>query len=66
MFDTSGTLTTAALGWIRAAADGLIEGEFEQQLVVWSRPVGGSGGVAAPVIGQRVPDLAAVLRSRRD
>lgn len=66
MFDTQGTLTADALGFIRAAANVLTTGDFEQQLVVWSRPVGGAGGVAAPVIGSRVPDLAAVLRSRRD
>lgn len=65
-FDGQGTLTAPAIAWLNAAANALRTGDFESGLVVWSRPRNGSGGVAAPVIGHRVPDLAAVLRSRRD
>lgn len=65
-YDTDGTLTSNALGDIRAGADLLLANEFEQELVVWGRPNGGSPGEAASVTGHRVPDMAAVLRSRRD
>lgn len=65
-FQDDGTLTTQALTSMRDGADALMASDFDQQLVIWSRPRGGSGGVAAPVTGYRVPDMAAVLRSRRD
>lgn len=64
--ESDGTLSAAGLLEINAAAAGLEGGDFEQQLVVWSRPRNGAGGVAAPVTGHRVPDMTAVLRSRRD
>lgn len=65
-YDSDGTLGDTALSDLRAGANILLSTEFEQELVVWARPNGGSPGEAASVTGHRVPDMAAVLRSRRD
>lgn len=66
MYDSDGTLSSEALANLRDGADALLDGDFNSEFVVWSRPRNGAGGVAAPVTGYRVPDMAAVLRSRRD
>lgn len=66
VYDSDGTLTESALEDIREGADLLLSPEFEQELVVWGRPNGGSAGEVASVTAHRVPDMAAVLRSRRD
>jgi hypothetical protein len=63
-YDVGSGLTTAAITAIKNAADGLVTaggGGF----VAWSRPAGFSAGSSHAVTGTRVPDLAAVLRSRR-
>lgn len=65
-YEGDGTLTSDALSTLRDAASDFVQDEFESGFVVWSRPRNGAGGLAAPVTGSRVPDLAAVLRSRRD
>lgn len=65
-FFTAGGLNATSQASIKAFADGLMGGDLDSELVVWSRPVAGSGGVAATVTGNRVPPKAAVLRSRRD
>lgn len=65
-YDEDGTLRPGAITNIRAFADTMIGGALSGDLGVWSRPVGGSGGVFASVVNATVPDLAAVLRSRRD
>lgn len=65
-YDDAGTLTPTVLGRIRGAASDLIAADGAQELVVFSRPRAGGTGVAAPVTSARVPDMAAVLRSRRD
>lgn len=65
-FDADGTLSSAAIEDLNDAAEGIRSNEFQQELAVWSRPRNGAGGVAAPVIGHLVPDMVAVLRSRRD
>lgn len=65
-FDGDGTLAPSTITAMRDGADALLEAEFEQELVIWSRPRAGSPGVIAPVTGYRIPDMAAVLRSRRD
>ena len=70
--DAQGSLTASAITAIKTAADALIAA-MGPTFLVWSRPfAGGPGGVPAarlgtvnPVVGSRVPDLAAVLRSRR-
>lgn len=65
-YQDDGTLTGDALSSLREAGDVLATDDFDSAFGVWSRPVNGSGGVLAPVTGYRVPDMVAVLRSRRD
>lgn len=65
-YDSAGTLSTATLTNVNLFADELVGGDLDSELVVWSRPRDGSGGVAATVTQATVPDMAAVLRSRRD
>lgn len=65
-FDSSGTLSTSGLNLIRSAAADLVGTGFDSGLGVWARPTNGAGGEFHEVIGATVPDLAAVLRSRRD
>lgn len=65
-YDSDGTLSSSALNSLNAAGEALIGDGDGPQFVVWSRPQGGGGGVAAPVVSHRVADRVAVLRSRRD
>lgn len=65
-YDSDGTLTSDALTSIREAGDEFVTQDFNSGFGVWSRPSNGSGGIFAPVTGYRVPDMVAVLRSRRD
>lgn len=65
-YDGRGDLSSGALSDIRAGAAILTGGSSLLPFVVWSRPVNGSGGTAHPVTSATVPDLGAVLRSRRD
>ena len=66
VWEVDGTPTAAYAATLKGAADQLIADWNAIQLVVWHRPVGGAGGFAAPVNASKVPDLAVVLRSRRD
>lgn len=61
-----GTLSTAFLTALREAADDLIGAGSNSGLMVWSRPRAGQAGSAAIVTSAQVPDMTAVLRSRRD
>lgn len=65
-YDPDGTLTTDALGTIRSFGNALLSGSGDAEFGVWSRPRGGTGGVFATATSFNVPDMAAVLRSRRD
>lgn len=65
-YDSNGDLSNDALTDIRAAATGLASGQGPTELVVWSRPINGAGGQTASVTASNVPDMPAVLRSRRD
>lgn len=65
-YEGDGTLTSDTIGYLRDFADELVGGSLEGDLGVWSRPVGGGGGVFATVTSYTIPDMAAVLRSRRD
>lgn len=65
-YEDNGTLSSEALTAFDGAAANLSTAGSLGEFVVWSRPVNGSGGAAAPVVGHRIPDMAAVLRSRRD
>ena len=65
-FSSDGTLNEGFRGALTSAANALHEGAID--LHVWSRPSGpgASDGVSYSVRSARVPDKAAVLRSRRD
>lgn len=65
-FDTDGTLTAAARTDFQDAANALL-GAAGVQLCIYGRPTpGAADGVNGQVISASVPDMAAVLRSRRD
>lgn len=66
MYDASGTLSSGAINLLTNAANGLIGDGTGPQAVIWSRPVNGAGGSIGAIDSFRVPDRAAVLRSRRD
>jgi hypothetical protein len=65
-YDSTGTLTPTVLLQLQGAADALVGAA--PGLVVWARPsaTGATDGLSADVTTARVPDKAAVLRSRRD
>lgn len=65
-YDAQGDLTSAALTSIRTAANALATGLLPARLVVWSRPKNGAAGSVHTVTSATVPDLGAILRSRRD
>lgn len=65
-FDSSGDIAGATLTTLRTAADALVTATLDAPLCVWHRPVGGAGGSSHVVSSATVPDLGAVLRSRRD
>lgn len=68
IYQTDGTIASATLTEQRAAAAAYAAGGSWLPCV-WVRPKTGAGahaGQAVPITGARVPDLAAVLRSRRD
>ncbi|AXH79089.1 MAG: hypothetical protein [Circular genetic element sp.] len=65
-YDSQGDLASAPLTGIRNAARDLVASPGPAPLVVWSRPRGGAGGTDHVVTSASVPDLAAILRSRRD
>ena len=76
-FDTGGSLEAATIAQIGSAASGLVTAEAGN-FVIWHRPraaaaaingrpaVTARAGGHALVTGVKVPDLAVVLRSRRD
>lgn len=67
-YDAAGSLDNTKLGTIRTATATFTSSFGTSSLVVWGRPTtsGGTNGVAAVVTGFNIPDMAAVLRSRRD
>lgn len=65
-YDESGTLTAEVQTAIQDAATGLVTDTSVLEMLVWSRPKAGSGGEAHVITSARVPDMAAILRSRRD
>lgn len=65
-FDSQGDLASETLTSLRNGADYLASGTSVLPFVVWARPINGSGGTAEPVTSYNIPDLGAVLRSRRD
>lgn len=65
-YDPTGNLATPAIVAIQNFAELLIGAGAENTFGVWSRPENGAGGVFGAATSYRVPDMAAVLRSRRD
>lgn len=65
-YESDGSLTSSALGTLRNFADEIVGGDIDSEFGVWSRPRAGTGGVFATATGYHVPDMSAVLRSRRD
>lgn len=65
-YEADGTLNSRALSALRGFASEMVGDAGGPEFGVWSRPRGGSGGVFATVTNGSVPDMAAVLRSRRD
>lgn len=65
-YEDDGTLTSSALSTLRGFGSDIIAGGGDPEFGVWSRPRDGSGGVFATAVSSQVPDMAAVLRSRRD
>lgn len=61
-FETNGTLSAAAIAAIAAAGQALVDAN--QGLLVWHRPVGGTGGSSSDAVSATVRDRAAILRSR--
>jgi len=67
-YQTDGSLEPASLTDIQTAASALASQTGTPDLGVWARPTGpaATDGVWCPVTAATVPDMAAVLRSRRD
>lgn len=64
-YDSDGDLSTTALATLRNAANAFHTGIVDKPYV-WSRPTSVRAGVAHPITSSRVPDMGAILRSRRD
>jgi len=67
VWDVDGTLKSVPYGTLNTAAGALRVDGPDVDLRVYCRPTtsGGSDGFAAVVLSHRVPDMSAVLRSRR-
>lgn len=65
-YEDDGTLESSTISSLNGFALEMINGEGPATFGVWSRPRDGGGGVFATVTNHSVPDMAAVLRSRRD
>ena len=64
-YENDGTLSNGALTALTNAANDL-RVQIGAELCVWHRPQNGTDGLAVKVTSVRVPDKAAILRSRRD
>lgn len=65
-YEDNGTLSTEGRDDLQSFGNALVNGSGSADFGVWSRPRNGAGGVFATVVGSNVPDMAAILRSRRD
>lgn len=61
----SGSIVSSQLASFQTAANALVA-SAGTDLRIWHRPVAGAGGASFAITGAVAPDLAAVLRSRRD
>lgn len=68
VFDTNGTLAAGLITSLTAGAAALAANNANGDLGVWARPTGpaATDGIWTVISSSNVPDLAAVLRSRRD
>lgn len=64
-YEANGSLTSGTITQVSEAATALV-GADDAIFGIWSRPRLGAGGAFFPVTTWHVPDMAAVLRSRRD
>lgn len=65
-YQADGTLASNTIGILGDAAEELVGTGFDSGFSIWSRPGSTGGGEVWPVTAYRIPDMAAVLRSRRD
>lgn len=67
-YEVNGTLLASAQNTIQSAATALIDNTGNPDLGVWARPSGptATDGIWVLATGASVPDMVAVLRSRRD
>ena len=65
-YQSDGTLSSSAISTLQDGAEALVGTGFDSGFGVWSRPGTSGAGSFWEVTGYRVPDMAAVLRSRRD
>ena len=65
-YQSDGSLSASAIGTLNSAAEELVGTGFDSGFGVWSRPGTSGSGSFYEVTVFRVPDMAAVLRSRRD
>lgn len=63
-YQNDGTLVEADKAALQAAAAAFVTA-CTTHLVIWKRPISGAGGLAAAVVGARINDRVAMLRSRR-
>lgn len=67
-FETNGTLSTAALSGLNTAAAAMVNPVGDGDLGVYARPSGpgATDGIWHVATSHNIPDMGAVLRSRRD
>lgn len=63
-YDSNGSLSAGTISAIQTAADTLIS-SLAGELKVWSRPKPTIAGANVTVVSAQVPDMAAILKSRR-
>lgn len=64
-FQSDGTLNNTTVSNFAAAANDYWN-DVDSTPSIWSRPVSGAGGAAFAITSSHIPDMSAVLRSRRD
>lgn len=65
VFQADGSIDNAVVAALKSAATNYRTSSAYESLI-WSRPRAGAGGAAFPILTSNVPDMVAVLRSRRD
>lgn len=65
-YQNDGSLTGSAVSMLNDAAGEMVGDGFDSGFGIWSRPGTSGAGSFWEVTGFRVPDMSAVLRSRRD